>query len=124
MMECSKSDWKLFRAKITNQQENYMDRLNKEYIELLSGDENASDKFWKLEERIRQDRKHSGVIMQMRKSEMLYDIVILIRDGVINVQDLEDFSEKLKQQVQIILNRQLQGVNVISASFANALIII
>ena len=84
-----------------------MDRLNKEYIELLSGDENASDKFWKLEERIRQDRKHSGVIMQMRKSEMLYDIVILIRDGVINVQDLEDFSEKLKQQVQIILNRQL-----------------
>lgn len=84
-----------------------MDRLNKEYIELLSGDENASDKFWKLEERIRQDRKHSGVIMQMRKSEMLYDIVILIRDGVINVQDLEDFSEELKQQVQIILNRQL-----------------
>ena len=31
-MECSKSDWKLFRAKIANWQENYMDKLNKEYI--------------------------------------------------------------------------------------------
>ena len=103
-MECSKSDWKLFRDKIVSWQEKYMDRLNKEYIELLSGDESASDKFWKLEERISRDRKHPGVIIPIRKSEMLYDIVILIRNGVIDVQDLEDFSEELKQQVQIILS--------------------
>lgn len=44
-MECSKSDWKLFRTKIANWQENYMDKLNKEYIKLLSGDEAASEKF-------------------------------------------------------------------------------
>lgn len=37
-MECSKNDWKLFRTKIAQWQENYMDRLNKEYIELLSGE--------------------------------------------------------------------------------------
>lgn len=29
-MEISKSDWKLFREKIADWQENYMDRLNKE----------------------------------------------------------------------------------------------
>ncbi len=30
-MEISKSDWKLFREKIADWQENYMDRLNKEF---------------------------------------------------------------------------------------------
>ena len=104
-MECSKSDWNLFRTSIVEWQENYMDKLNKEYIEILSGKENASEKFWKLEERIRQDRKHPGVILQMQKKEMMFDIVRLIRDGVIGVQDLEGFSEELKEHVQFILGR-------------------
>ena len=42
----------------------------------------------------------------MRKSEMVYDIAILIRDEVIDIQDLEGFSEELKEQVQMILNRR------------------
>lgn len=36
-------DWKLFRSRVSGWQEAYMDRLNKEYIELLSGEGNASD---------------------------------------------------------------------------------
>ena len=44
-MEVSKRDWKLFREKIADWQESYMDHLNKEYIKLLSGDKNPSDKF-------------------------------------------------------------------------------
>ena len=47
MMECSKKDWTLFRNKIAVWQENYINKLNKEYIELLSGGESASEKFWK-----------------------------------------------------------------------------
>lgn len=31
----TEKDWKLFRSKIADWQEAYMDRLNKEYIELL-----------------------------------------------------------------------------------------
>ena len=52
-MEVSKSDWKLFRARIGDWQEAYMERLVKEYMDLLVSAENASDKFWKLEERIK-----------------------------------------------------------------------
>lgn len=49
-MDISKHDWKLFREKLPGWQENYMDRLNKEYIALLSAeDKKASEKFWKLE---------------------------------------------------------------------------
>ncbi|MBQ3544318.1 MAG: hypothetical protein IJA34_04945 [Lachnospiraceae bacterium] len=47
-MEVSKSDWKLFRARIGDWQESYMERLLQEYVELLSGEENASEKFWKV----------------------------------------------------------------------------
>ncbi len=36
----TKKDWMLFRNKIGDWQEAYMDRLNKEYIELLSEDAN------------------------------------------------------------------------------------
>lgn len=46
----SEKDWKLFRRKIVDWQEAYMEKLNREYIELLSGEGNASDKFWALEQ--------------------------------------------------------------------------
>ncbi len=38
-----------------------MERLNREYIELLNTDEEASEKFWKLDKRIRNDKKKCGV---------------------------------------------------------------
>lgn len=44
-MEVLKSDWKLFRVRIGDWQESYMERLVKEYVKLLGGAENASDKF-------------------------------------------------------------------------------
>lgn len=105
-MECSKKDWTLFRNKIAVWQENYINKLNKEYIELLSGGESALEKFWKLEERIKRDRKHPGVIIQMRKSEMIYDIAILMREGVIGTQDLDGFSEELIECVQVIQGKR------------------
>ena len=104
-MECSKSDWKLFRTRIAEWQEAYMERLTKEYIQLLSSSEKASDKFWKLEERIKKDRKHPGVILEMRKSDMLYDIVALINHGVITEEDLDGFSDDLKERVGFFLKR-------------------
>lgn len=61
MNRFSEKDWKLFRSKIADWQEAYMEKLNREYIELLSSEGNASDKFWALEQRIREDKKDSGV---------------------------------------------------------------
>ena len=63
-MECSKSDWKLFRTHIAKWQENYMERLVKEYIQLLNSSEDASDKFWKLEERIKKELRKTGSIRE------------------------------------------------------------
>lgn len=43
MVEISKSDWKLYRERVPQWQEHYMERLTKEYIQLLSSPGNASD---------------------------------------------------------------------------------
>lgn len=105
-MEMSKRDWKLFREKLPGWQENYMARLIEEYIRLLSAeDKNASDKFWEIEKKIKTDRRHPGVILNMEKSKAIYDIISLVRLGVISFDDLADFSEDLQQEVKLILNR-------------------
>ena len=105
-MEVSKRDWKLFQERIGDWQEAYMERLVKQYIKLLSGEGDASDKFWKLEERIKKDRKHPGVIIQLEKGEMIDDIVMLIKKKVIKFEDLDDFSDELKESVRMLMERQ------------------
>lgn len=104
-IEVSKSDWKLFRARIGDWQEAHRERLVKEYMDLLDGEENASDKFWNLEERIKNDKKHLGVMLELSKGNMIFDIVALINSGVITTADLADFSDELKESVDFLLHR-------------------
>ena len=79
MMEISKADWKLYRERVGDWQEHYMEKLVKQYIKLLSSPGNASDHFWELEKRIQRDRKHPGVIIELRKSEAIWDIAMFIQ---------------------------------------------
>lgn len=105
MTEISKSDWKLFQERVTEWQEHYLEQLTKDYIKLLSSPGNASDHFWELEKRIKTDKKHPGVLIEMRKSNAIWDIAMYVRDKVINMDDLEGFSEDLIDAVKLILSR-------------------
>lgn len=105
-MEVSKHDWKLFREKIGAWQESYMEKLNKEYIELLAGSGAPSQKFWSLEKRIRNDKRHKGVLITLSKRSMPFDIVSLIMDGAIDFGDIEDFSDDLKETVRFLIESQ------------------
>ena len=96
----TEKDWKLFRSKIAEWQEAYIDRLNKEYIELSSEDANPSDKFWSLEERIKKDKQKTGVRAEMRRSNLIYNIISLINEGAIRFEDLEEFSDQLRETVR------------------------
>ena len=105
-MDISKKDWKLYREKLPGWQERYMEGLVEEYIEMLSNDDKpASEKFWTLEKRIKNDRKHPGVIIDVRKSNALYDIIRFIALDVITYDDLADFSEDLKKDIEFLLER-------------------
>ncbi len=105
MMEISKSDWKKYREKISDWQEHYMEQLVEEYITFLSSGQPASNKFWGLEKRIKQDKKCPGVLIEMRKSSAIYDIVRLMEDNVISLDDLEEFSDDLKETVKFMIER-------------------
>lgn len=101
----TEKDWKLFRSKIADWQEAYMDSLNKEYIELLSEDTNPSDKFWSLEERIKKDKKKTGVRAEMSRSNLIYNMISLMNEGAIRFEDLEEFSDQLKETVRFFVER-------------------
>ena len=104
-MEISKSDWKMVQEKVPEWQEQYMQQLIKEYIILLSAPGNASDHFWELEKRIKIDRKHPGVLIEMKKSNAIWDIAMYVRNEVITMDDLAGFSEDLIDAVKLILSR-------------------
>lgn len=101
----TEKDWKLFRSKIADWQESYMDRLNGQYMEILSENANPSDKFWKLDKRIKEDKKKAGVQVRMSRSNLIYNIISLLNEGAINFEDLEDFSDGLKETVETFIDR-------------------
>lgn len=101
----TKQDWALFRKKVPEWQEAYMEKLVKEYMELLSGEGAASDKFWELDKRIKADKRKKSVIMEMSRSDMIYNILYLIQEGAITVDDLDEFSDQLKDTVKLMMER-------------------
>ena len=101
----TKRDWILFKNKIAYWQESYIDKLNKEYIELLNEDANPSEKFWMLDKRIKKDKKNTGVQLEMSKSNLINNIISLINDGAISFENLEEFSDELRQTVSAFMER-------------------
>lgn len=105
----NEADWRLFREKIPQWQENYIDRLNREYMHLLGEERAPSEKFWSLQERLKKDINSVGVRLEMRRSDMLDNIVQLVGEGVIDMEDLHDFSDTLKDTVRFIRERQIHN---------------
>jgi len=99
MYEMTKADWKLYRERLPGWQEAHMEKLTREYIDLLSGSGKGSDKWWALEERIQQDKKSPGVIVTLRKSETPQQLLSLLLKGIISEQDLDGFSDDLRDRI-------------------------
>lgn len=90
-------DWRLFKELLPKWQENYMAKLIDQYIEILNGDGEASDRFWALEEHINRDRLCCGVLMEdIRRSTMRRQIACLLSDNVITLNDLDGFTEDIR----------------------------
>ena len=102
-MEILKSDWNLYKRKLPLWQEKYIESLTRKYVEILSGNEKASEKFWKLEKQIRKDKKSPGVSVEMSKDMMLGTIVGLLNDKVISLGDIEEFSDDFKAAVNFFM---------------------
>ena len=60
MRDVAESDWKLFKKLLPEWQERHMEELIDQYIEILNGSGEASNRFWALEERINRDMLAPG----------------------------------------------------------------
>lgn len=105
----SDSDWKLFREKLSVWQENHMARLCREYIHILSGTGNPSERIAELEKRTREDFRHAGVRCEVRNSkDMLPAILRLINEGAIELSDLVEFSPELRRSVERVIEGETE----------------
>lgn len=93
-------DWKVLKANIANWQEKYMADLIKEYIDFLQSTNLASEKFWYLNRRIKEDQKKISVCCEMNRSDMVYIIISLLKEGAICQDDLSSFSIELREYLK------------------------
>ncbi|MBP3856634.1 MAG: multidrug transporter [Ruminiclostridium sp.] len=99
------SDWKLFQSKYAEWNENYIDRLCKDYMEILNSDKAPSERFRVLSDRISSDRQKVGFAVRNSRSQMLRNIVDLVERGAITLDDLDSFSDELKTAVKVITDK-------------------
>lgn len=94
-------DWKLFRKKLGIWQEAYMNKLIEEYKDILNSDASSSDKYWSLRKKIYEDYKSPGVLARdVSRSNMLIILLGLLRDEAITMDDLDEFSDELKEDIK------------------------
>lgn len=105
MNRYSEKDRKLFRQKLPQWQESHMEKLCREYLEILCKETQPSERFWELEKRINNDKRHIGVRARMSRSNMDINILSLIREGVITLDNLAEFSDELQSHMRLIVER-------------------
>ena len=101
----NKQDWQLLKKRLPGWHEAFMASRIKEYTKLLSDETKlASARFWQLDKMIKEDRKKSGVIVELSPSDMDLMLLNLLREGAITESDLEGFIEELRlgQSVQLV----------------------
>lgn len=101
--QVNESDWKLFRSRLPDWQERYFAILIRKYAALLTDTGSASEKFWALEKRIRKDQQQISLSARMSRSNMYINLLALLRNGVITPDDLEGFSEDLRERFAFVM---------------------
>ena len=99
MYGVKESDWKLFRKLLPGWQERFMERLLGGYTKLIAGQGLASDRFWKLQGRLQKDIRKVGVRANIRRSVMVMNLRSLLHEGAIAKDDLNGFSDELRQSL-------------------------
>lgn len=111
-------DWKLFKKKLGGWQEAYMDRLIEEYKDILNSDAPSFDKYWALRKKIYDDYKSPGVLARdVSRSNMLWILLGLLRDEAITMDDLDEFSDELKEDIKQYINEKAEINRLFSFSF-------
>ena len=101
-IEIKETDWKLYRSRIGDWQEAFMEGLLNEYMAIINDEKLPSERFWELHHRIKEDSTKTGVIARNAHSSMISNIVHLLQEGAITYEDLDGFSDELIERVKFV----------------------
>ena len=101
-IEIKETDWKLYRSRIGDWQEAFMEKLLNEYMTIINDEKLPSERFWKLHDKIKEDSTKTGVIARNARSSMISNIVHLLQEGAITYEDLDGLSDELIERVKFL----------------------
>lgn len=101
-IEINESDWKLYRSRIADWQEAFMEKLLNEYMTIINDKKLPSERFWELYDKIKEDSTKTGVIARNARSSIIHNILNLLQEGAITDEDLEGFSDDLIERVKFL----------------------
>ena len=81
----------------------YVQPCGEEYIAILQKPANASENFWELEKRIRNDKRSFGVSARISRNNMFQIVVSLPANAVITIDDLKDFSDEFTESINFCI---------------------
>lgn len=99
---------KIFRKKAPLLRERYLDQRKVELISTLHvTGSNSTEKFWNLEERVRQEASILRECLDGHsRSRMLEFMLTMYRCKILIDSDLCDFSEEMKERIVRIVNEE------------------
>lgn len=94
-------DWKTFRKMVPNLRERYLKGKNIEIKKLLDAkNKNETERFWDARNRIEKERKILVDCLDGHsRSNMFFHMILMYRHGMLKEEDLDEFSDELKNQI-------------------------
>ncbi len=96
------SDWKVFRKRVPEWRERYLETRNKELIRILADDgKTPTEQFWDAKEEIDNIAKRLVDLLDGHsRSKMEWFLILMYGHGFIGDDDLKEFSEELRERVR------------------------
>lgn len=97
------SDWKTFQKYVPVWRERYLSRKNKDIIAILTDDERTyTSQFWDAKEKIETEAKIlTSCLDGHSRSKMHWFLTLMFEFGFIEVDDLTEFSDKLRESISV-----------------------
>jgi len=101
MEQLKESDWKRFRKMVPDLRERYLKVKNRELVAILmASDKTPTDQFWDTFEAMKKEQKVLvDCLDDHRRSTMLMSMALMCRYGMLNADDLKEFSEGLQGEM-------------------------
>ena len=101
------TDWKSFSKHVPNWRERYLSRKNKEIVAMLENNKKTpTEQFWDTKQFMKDEAKIlTSCLDRHSRSNMTLSLQLMFRYGLIEEQDLAEFSEELREIILSINNK-------------------